>query len=98
MISRLRSTRRTFVSRGFTHRPVLILVLGIVLFFIALLAGIATIAFLSLGRLTSSDIAQLVLTIFGGVPLFLTGFYFTMGLLWELNASSEAESTDAINW
>jgi hypothetical protein len=73
-------------------------VLGIALFFVALLAGVATVSFLALGRLTSTDIAQLVLTIFGGVPLFLTGFYFTMGLLWELNASSEAESTDAINW
>ncbi len=41
---------------------------------------------------------QLVVTIFGGVPLFLVGFYFTMGLLWEVNASTEAESTDAINW
>jgi len=37
-------------------------------------------------------------TIFGGIPIFLIGFFFTMGLLWELNASSESESADSINW
>jgi hypothetical protein len=103
MISRLRSTRRSFVSRSFTSRPLLILAIGIALFFIALLAGFATVAFLTLGEgtsglLSANAISQLVLTIFGGIPLFLTGFYFTMGLLWELNASAESESTDAINW
>src|SRR5712692_2019087 len=102
MISRLRSTRRSFVSRSFTNRPLIILAIGLALFFVALLAGIATVSFLTLGTRTSgisqSDISQLVLTIFGGIPLFLTGFYFTMGLLWELNASAEAESADVVNW
>ena len=105
MISRLRSTRRSFsfVSRSFTNRPLLILAIGTALFFIALLAGFATVSFLEIGRgasgvLTQTEIDQLALTIFAGIPLFLTGFYFTMGLLWELNASAEAESTDAINW
>ncbi|HEY5620264.1 MAG TPA: hypothetical protein VIK88_01250, partial [Candidatus Bathyarchaeia archaeon] len=98
MISRLRSTRRSFVSRGLTNRPLLIIVLGTILFIAALLAGVATVWFLRTGNLTPLEIEQLVTTIFGGAPLFLVGFYFTMGLLWELNASAEAESTDAINW
>ncbi len=98
MISRLRSTRRSFVSKGLTNRPLLILAIGLALFFVALLVGILTVSFLKLGPLTSTDISQLVLTIFAGLPLFLTGFYFTMGLLWELNASAEAESADVINW
>lgn len=98
MISRLRSTRRSFVSRGLTNRPLLIIVLGTILFIAALLAGVATVWFLRTGNLTPLEVEQLVTTIFGGAPLFLVGFYFTMGLLWELNASAEAESTDAINW
>lgn len=102
MISRLRSTRRSFVSRSFTNRPLVILAIGLALFFVAFLAGIATVSFLAVGSrasgISQSDISQLVLTVFGGIPLFLTGFYFTMGLLWELNASAEAESADVINW
>ncbi|OLE90524.1 MAG: hypothetical protein AUF79_10200 [Crenarchaeota archaeon 13_1_20CM_2_51_8] len=100
MISRLRSTRRSIVSRSITSRPILIALIGIVLFVAALLFGYLTTVFLSSGGapLTGSVAHQLVVTIFGGVPLFLVGFYFTMGLLWEVNASTEAESTDAINW
>ncbi len=100
MISRLRSTRRSIVSRSITSRPILIGLIGIVLFVAALLFGYLTTVFLSSGGapLTGSVAHQLVVTIFGGVPLFLVGFYFTMGLLWEVNASTEAESTDAINW
>ena len=100
MISRLRSTRRSIVSRSITSRPILIGLIGIVLFVAALLFGYLTTVFLSSGGapLTGPVAHQLVVTIFGGVPLFLVGFYFTMGLLWEVNASTEAESTDAINW
>src|SRR5438445_3226688 len=100
MISRLRSTRRSIVSRSITSRPILIALIGIVLFVAALLFGYLTTVFLSSGGapLTGSVAHQLVVTIFGGVPLFLIGFYFTMGLLWEVNASTEAESTDTINW
>jgi len=100
MISRLRSTRRSIVSRSITSRPILIGLIGIVLFAAGLLFGYLTTVFLSSGGapLTGPVAHQLVVTIFGGVPLFLVGFYFTMGLLWEVNASTEAESTDAINW
>ena len=100
MISRLRSTRRSIVSRSITSRPILIGLIGIVLFVAALLFGYLTTVFLSSGGapLNGPVAHQLVVTIFGGIPLFLVGFYFTMGLLWEVNASTEAESTDAINW
>ena len=100
MISRLRSTRRSIVSRSITSRPILIGLIGIALFVAALVFGYLTTVFLSSGGapLTGPVAHQLVVTIFGGVPLFLVGFYFTMGLLWEVNASTEAESTDAINW
>ena len=100
MISRLRSTRRSIVSRSITSRPILIGLIGIALFIAALLFGYLTTVFLSSGGapLTGPVAHQLVVTIFGGIPLFLVGFYFTMGLLWEVNASTEAESTDAINW
>ena len=100
MISRLRSTRRSIVSRSITSRPILISLIGIALFVAALLFGYLTTVFLSSGGapLTGPVAHQLVVTIFGGIPLFLVGFYFTMGLLWEVNASTEAESTDAINW
>ena len=79
MISRLRSTRRSFVSRGLTNRPLLIIVLGTILFVAALLAGVATVWFLRTGNFTKLEVEQLVTTIFGGAPLFLVGFYFTMG-------------------
>ena len=100
MISRLRSTRRSIVSRSITSRPILIGLIGIVLFVAALFFGYLTTVFLSSGGapLNGPVAHQLVVTIFGGIPLFLVGFYFTMGLLWEVNASTEAESTDAINW
>src|SRR2546428_435887 len=100
MISRLRSTRRSIVSKSITSRPILIALIGIVLFVAGLFFGYETTVFLSFGGapLTGPVAHQLVVTIFGGIPLFLIGFYFTMGLLWEVNASTEAESTDAINW
>ena len=100
MISRLRSTRRSTVSKSITSRPILIGLIGIVGFFLALTFGYFTTVFLKSGGapLNGPVAHQLVVTIFGGIPLFLVGFYFTMGLLWEVNASTEAESTDAINW
>src|SRR5438128_1037242 len=100
MISRLRSTRRSIVSKSITSRPILIALIGIVLFVAGLFFGYETTVFLSFGgALFTGPVAhQLVVTIFGGIPLVLVGFYFTMGLLWEVNASTEAESTDAINW
>ncbi|TMI57695.1 hypothetical protein E6H14_06705 [Candidatus Bathyarchaeota archaeon] len=88
------------MSRSITSRPILIGLIGIALFVAALLFGYLTTVFLGSGGapLTGPVAHQLVVTIFGGIPLFLVGFYFTMGLLWEVNASTEAESTDAINW
>ena len=99
MISRLRSTRRSIVSKSITSRPILIALIGSVLFVAGLFFGYETTVFLGYGTSLTGPVAhQLVVTIFGGVPLFLVGFYFTMGLLWEVNASTEAESTDTINW
>src|SRR2546428_5508209 len=60
--------------------------------------GTATVSFLRGVGASPADIGQIVETIFGGIPIFLIGFFFTMGLLWELNASSESESADSINW
>ncbi len=100
MISRLRSTRRSFVPKSLLSRPGLIIVIGVGLFLAALLAGIVTVAFLRLGfgAVPTPESQTLATTLLAGAPVFLTGFYFTMGLLWELNASVEVESTDAINW
>ncbi len=98
MVSRLRSTRRSFVPKSILNKPILIMVIGTGLFIPALLAGVATVSFLRSGNIPPQDAQGLVATILGGIPLFLTGFYFTMGLLWELNASAEVESTDAVNW
>lgn len=98
MVSRLRSTRRSFISRGITSRPLLVLLIGVILFVAGLILGIATVFFFTSAGASSVDVNQIVLTVFGGIPIFLIGFYFTMGLLWELNASSESESTDIINW
>ena len=74
--------------------------IGIAGFFLALAFGYLTTVFLKAGgaSLNGPVAHKLVVTIFGGIPLFLVGFYFTMGLLWEVNASTEAESTDTINW
>jgi hypothetical protein len=88
------------VSKGLTSRPLLIGLIGIASFVLALVFGYLTTVFLETGGapLTGSVVHQFVLTVYGGIPLTLVGFYFTMGLLWEVNASTEAESTDIINW
>jgi hypothetical protein len=98
MLSRLRNTRRSFLSNSITNRPILIALIGSIMFAAGVGFGTATVSFLRGAGATSADIGQIVETIFGGVPIFLIGFFFTMGLLWELNASSESESADAINW
>src|SRR5206468_12867023 len=100
MISRLRSTRRSIVSRSITSRPILIGLIGIVLFVAALFFGYLTTVFLGSGGapLTGPVAHQLVVTIFGGIPLILVGLYFTMGILLEVYAFTEAESKGAINW
>ncbi len=96
MISRLRSTRRSFVPRGLTSRPLLIAVIGAILFVLSLLAGVAAVSFLKV--IPNLDPQAFVAIVLGGIPLFFVGFYFTMGLLWELNASAESESADSVNW
>ena len=98
MLSRLRNTRRSFLSNSITNRPILIALIGSVMFAAGIGFGTATISFLRGAGASSADIGQIVQTIFGGIPIFLIGFFFTMGLLWELNASSESESADSINW
>ncbi|HET7404515.1 MAG TPA: hypothetical protein VFJ63_00190, partial [Candidatus Bathyarchaeia archaeon] len=98
MISRLRSTRRSFVNNAITSRPVIITIIGVALFMIGLLLGTLTVSFIASSGSDVQSTGQIVFTIFGGIPIFLLGFFFSMGLLWELNASSDYESTDAINW
>jgi hypothetical protein len=98
MLSRLRNTRSSFLSNSITNRPILIALIGSMMFIAGVGFGIATISFLRGAGASPADIGQIVETIFGGIPIFLIGFFFTMGLLWELNASSESESADAINW
>ena len=98
MLSRLRNTRQSFLSNSLTNRPILIALIGSIMFAVGVGFGTETISFLRGAGASSSDIRQIVETIFGGVPIFLIGFFFTMGLLWELNASSESEFADSINW
>jgi hypothetical protein len=98
MLSRLRNTRQSFLSNSITGRPVLITIIGLIMFAAGVGFGTVTVSFLRGAGASASDIGQIVETIFGGIPIFLIGFFFTMGLLWELNASSESESADSINW
>jgi hypothetical protein len=98
MLSRLRNTRQSFLSNSITNRPVLITLIGLIMFAAGVGFGTVTVSFLRGAGASASDIGQIVETIFGGIPIFLIGFFFTMGLLWELNASSESESADSINW
>ena len=98
MLSRLRNTRRSFLSNSITNRPILIALIGSAMFAAGVGFGTATVSFLRGAGASPADIGQIVETIFGGIPIFLMGFFFTMGLLWELNASSESESADSINW
>src|SRR5438445_165224 len=98
MLSRLRNTRQSFLSNSITNRPILIALIGSIMFAAGVGFGTATVSFLRGAGASHADIGQIVETIFGGIPIFLIGFFFTMGLLWELNASSESESTDSINW
>ncbi len=98
MISRLRGTRRSFVTNSITSRPIIIALIGVAMFGIGLLVGWLTIAFVASSGAGSLATSQIVYTIFGGIPIFLVAFFFSMGLLWELNASTESETTDVINW
>jgi hypothetical protein len=98
MVSRLRSTRRSYVTNSITSRPVVIALIGAVLFAIGLGLGWETVTILISSGTNPATIGQIIFTIYGGIPIFLVGFFFSMGLLWELNASTEAETTDAINW
>src|SRR2546427_8481327 len=98
MLSRLRNTRQSFLSNSITNRPILIALIGSVMFAAGGCFGTATVSFLRGAGASTADIGLIVETIFGGIPIFLVGFFFTMGLLWELTASSESESADSINW
>src|SRR5438552_18342580 len=98
MLSRLRNTRQSFLSNIITNRPILIALIGSIMFAAGVGFGTATVSFLRGAGASHADIGQIVFTILGGIPIFLIGFFFSMGLLWELNASTESETTDAINW
>src|SRR5438093_12295010 len=98
MISRLRATRRSFVTNSITARPVIIALIGIGLFVFGLGLGWVTISVLTSSSTDATAVAQIVFTILGGIPIFLIGLFFSMGLLWALNAATESETTDAINW
>src|SRR5579864_7598371 len=98
MVSRLRGTRRSRVTNSITSRPIIIGPIGVAMFAIGLTFGFVTISILTSASTSASAMSQIVFTIYGGIPIFLIGFFLSMGLLWELNASTEAETTDAINW
>src|SRR5207244_12903261 len=98
MLSRLRNTRRSFLSNSITNRPILIALIGSIMFVAGAGFGTATVSFLRGAGASPMDSGQIVETRFEGITIFLIGFFFTMGLLWELNASSESESADSINW
>src|SRR5947209_19913510 len=98
MLSRLRNTRQSFLSNSITNRPILIALIGSIMFVAGVGFGTATVSFLRGAGASPSDSGQIVETIFGGIPIFLIGFFFTMGLLWELNPSSESQSAGSINW
>src|SRR3989442_2104581 len=72
--------------------------IGSIMFAAGVGFGTATVSILRGAGASPAYIGQIVETIFGGIPIFLIGFFFTMGLLWELNASSKSESADSINW
>src|SRR6266702_1769942 len=71
MISRLRGTRRSFVTNSITARPVIIALIGIGLFVFGLGLGWVTISILTSSGTDASAVAQIVFTIFGGIPIFL---------------------------
>ena len=98
ILSRLRGTRRSRLTNSITSRPVIIALIGIATFGVGLGLGRLTVYFLTSNNAAPSAMNQIVLTVFGGIPIFLIGFFFSMGLLWELNASTESETTDSINW
>src|SRR5437867_4983835 len=97
MISRLRGTRRSFVTNSITARPVIIALIGIGLFVFGLALGWVTISVLTSSSTDATAVAQMVFTIFGAIPIFLIGFFFSLGLLWGLNASTESETREAFN-
>src|SRR5437773_10389743 len=98
MLSRLRNTRRSFLSNSITNRPILIALIGSIMFVAGVGFGTATVSFLRDAGASPVDIGQIVETIFGGIPIFLIGLFFTILRLWELNAAAESESADSINW
>jgi len=98
MISRLRSIRQSVVTKALSGRPVLVLLIGLAIFIAGALAGLAaSVLFVSAPR-SFVTIQEVALSVAAAIPFFLVSFYFLTGLLWEVNASSEAESTDAVNW
>src|SRR5438445_545084 len=97
MLSRLRNTRRSFLSNSITNRPILIALIASIMFVAGAGFGTATVSFLRGAGASPMDIGQIVETIFGGIPIFLIGFFFTMGLLWALNASSESAIINSVS-
>src|SRR6059058_4646372 len=65
MISRLRGTRRSFVTNSITARPVIIALIGIGLFVFGLGLGWVTISVLTSSSTDATAVAQIVFTIFG---------------------------------
>src|SRR5438094_8954751 len=98
MLSRLRNTRQSFLSNSITNRPILIALIGSIMFAAGVCFGTATDSFLRGAGASPADIGQIVETIFVGIPIFLIGFFFTLDLFWQLNASSESELAASIDW
>src|SRR5207245_11323664 len=96
MLLRLRTTRRSFLSNSITNRPLLIALIGSVMFAAGVCFGTATVSFLRGAAASTADIGLIVGAIVGGIPIFLVGVFFTMGLVWRLNASADSGSAYSI--
>src|SRR5438445_13533390 len=92
MFSRLRNTGRSFLSNNITNRPILIALIGSIMFVAGVGFETATVSFLRVAGASPADIGQIVETIFAGLHIFLNCIFFTIGILWELDASSEPKS------
>src|SRR3989442_7439697 len=62
MLSRLRNTRRSFLSNSITNRPLLIALIGSIMFAAGVGFGIATVSFLRGAGASTADIGLIVET------------------------------------
>src|SRR5438105_9351896 len=96
MLSRLRNTRQSFLSNSITNRPILIALIGSIMFAAGVGFGTATVSFLRGAGASPADIGQIVETVCGGILIFLIGCFFTMRLVYGLKASTVSDPSVSI--